>query len=427
MCELADAVAKRLASAVPDAAGVAELAAIEDGLSPDGAWEAVGALTRQIAWLEARKAKSLQLAQSYVPEVGRLDGRDWAQEELAGMLALSPTAAAVQLDTARRLPGRTRAMSLLEAGEITLAHVRALLDETLGVDAQRIAEIDDRVIAEAPGRTPSAFRRIVRRAVLAAMTRQEQSERISERVDERYVAVSYDPDGVMATLRAYLPAEHAARVMATLTGMARAGTDAGSDADDRTMQQKTADALVQLAAHADENGIQLATEQRLKPHVQVTVALSTLIGLDNQPAELDGFPIPAELGVRIAADPTGTWHRIVTDDVGQVVDYGRTTYRPPPDLADHVIARDRTCVWTGCNQPARRAEIDHRKRWRDFGLTDADNLQCLCVKHHHFKEAGWRSRLLPDGSIHWTSPRGRASVRAPATYPIDTTRAALAV
>ena len=60
------------------------------------------------------------------------------------------------------------------------------------------------------------------------------------------------------------------------------------------------------------------------------VALSTLLGFDEQPGELAGYgPIPADLARRMAADPTGTWTRLVTDELGQLVDYGpRSTGHP---------------------------------------------------------------------------------------------------
>ena len=116
--------------------------------------------------------------------------------------------------------------------------------------------------------------------------------------------------------------------------------------DDRTADQRRADAAVQLALntlHGSTAG-ELPREHGLRPSVQVTVALSTLLGLDEQPGELDGSgPIPASVARRIAADETGTWRHLITDERGHLLDYGRSTYRPPEDLTERVIARDRTC------------------------------------------------------------------------------------
>jgi hypothetical protein len=108
--------------------------------------------------------------------------------------------------------------------------------------------------------------------------------------------------------------------------------------------------------------------------------------------------------------------------MGRLVDYGRTTYRPPKDLADHVIARDRTCRFPHCQHQACRCELDHIKPWDRNGETNEANLLSVCCRHHHLKhDAGWTPRRLDDGSIQWTSPTGHTYLEEPATYPIDQT------
>ncbi|HEX5493018.1 MAG TPA: DUF222 domain-containing protein, partial [Mycobacteriales bacterium] len=99
----------------------------------------------------------------------------------------------------------------------------------------------------------------------------------------------------------------------------------------------------------------------VRPLVHVTVAASTLAGADNNPAVLDGYgPIGAAYARAIAADPTGTWKRLVTDPVdGSLVEHSRTTYRPPAALDDLVRARDRTCRFPGCQHSAQHADLDH--------------------------------------------------------------------
>jgi Domain of unknown function (DUF222) len=211
--------------------------------------------------------------------------------------------------------------------------------------------------------------------------------------------------------------------------------------DPRTADQRRADAAVQLAIdalHGRDTGSStgsgagigtgsgsrdLPREHGMRPSVQVTVALSTLLGLDEQPGDLDGTgPIPASVARRIAADETGTWRRLVTDELGKLIDYGRRTYRPPKDLTDYVIARDRTCRFPHCNRRAARCEIDHREAWECGGATCAFNLDALCPRHHHGKhEAGWTPRRLPNGDLEWTSPTGHRYRKEAATYPIDQT------
>jgi hypothetical protein len=202
-------------------------------------------------------------------------------------------------------------------------------------------------------------------------------------------------------------------------------SDASSAADQRTADQRRADALVQLGldALAGQVSTRLPTQQRIRPAVQVTVALSTLLGVDEQPGDLDGVgPIPAALARQLAPDPSGTWRRLVTDEHGRLVDYGRSTYRPPTALAEHVMARDRTCRFPHCTRTARHCDLDHRTRWADGGHTNAANLQPLCRRHHRLKdELGWQPRLTGDGDTTWTSPTGHRYTARAATYPPDTT------
>ncbi|HZE51322.1 MAG TPA: HNH endonuclease signature motif containing protein, partial [Jatrophihabitantaceae bacterium] len=109
---------------------------------------------------------------------------------------------------------------------------------------------------------------------------------------------------------------------------------------------------------------------------------------------------------RIASDETGTWRRLLTDPAtGQLLEYGRSTYRPPQNLTDHVIARDRTCIFPHCRRPARLCDLDHREDWCTGGETCEHNLHPLCERHHYAKHnAGWTVERTDDGAYHWTAP-----------------------
>jgi hypothetical protein len=151
--------------------------------------------------------------------------------------------------------------------------------------------------------------------------------------------------------------------------------------------------------------------------VHVVVAAGTLLHLDDQPGYLAGHgPIPASLARTIATDPDATWRRLLTDPAdGALLDVGRSTYRPPAALADHVRARDRTCRAPGCRQPAHRCDLDHVQRYPD-GPTAADNLAAECPHHHRMKHhTRWTVRTQPDrpGVLEWTDPTGHRHT----TYP----------
>jgi hypothetical protein len=140
--------------------------------------------------------------------------------------------------------------------------------------------------------------------------------------------------------------------------------------------------------------------------------ITMLMGLDDQPGELAGYgPIPADLARELAGD--ATWRRLLTDPIsGQLLDFGRTTYRPPAALADFVRARDHRCLFPGCSRPADACDIDHRTP-HPHGPTSAENLGCLCRHHHKLKhEAGWTLEYR-NGAHIWTTPTGHQYTREP--------------
>src|SRR6266511_3765952 len=108
-----------------------------------------------------------------------------------------------------------------------------------------------------------------------------------------------------------------------------------------------------------------------------------LMGLTEHGAELAGYgPIPAQVARELAAD--GTWRRLLTDPVsGHLLDYGRTTYRPPAALADFIRARDHHCVFPGCRH------------------------------HHRLKHEGGWTLEHRNGRHIWTTPDGQQYIREP--------------
>ncbi len=216
-----------------------------------------------------------------------------------------------------------------------------------------------------------------------------------------------DQDG-MTALWALLPADGAELIWAELNQIA-AVTLPG---DERTIDQRRADALVELTLNPSSG------TPSTRPVVNVTVGLATLLGDNDQPAELDGYgPIPASMARRIAEDPTGTWRRLITDPAGRLLDYDTCTYRPPAALARHVRQRDRTCIVPGCSRRASLCELDHRDPY-PAGPTNAHNLQPLCKHHHDMKHHGdWTVTKQPDGVYQWMTPTGHRYRYRPPTSP----------
>lgn len=332
---------------------------------------------------------------------------EFAVDEVAAALRLSRAAAGGRLHVAvqlsRQLPATAAALS---RGELDLPKVRTVVEATAALCGAAVAAVEARVLPRAGRQTVGQLRASLSRAVLAVDPASAEA-RHQRATLARRVVMTAQPDG-MAELWALLPADAATAVYGALDAHARS-VPAG---DGRGIDARRADALVALATGA-------ATAQT-RPLVQVTVAASTLLGDDDAPGELAGHgPIPASMARRIAADTTGTWRRILTDPAtGAVLDVGRTSYRPPAALGRHVFARDGTCRFPGCRQPARRCDLDHVRPW-PAGPTAAANLIALCRHHHRLKHTGrWQVAATDSSVVTWTAPTGHAYTTHPARAAI---------
>ncbi|MEQ3554411.1 DUF222 domain-containing protein [Pseudonocardia nematodicida] len=155
-----------------------------------------------------------------------------------------------------------------------------------------------------------------------------------------------------------------------------------------------------------------AARNSVQIRINVTVSADTLIGADDDPAELAGFgPIPASDARALAFDPASIWTRLFTDPVtGQVQYRDPTTYRPDAKTDAFVRARFPTCATPGCRVPSHRCDLDHVVPHRadgSGGLTVAENLCPHCRGDHLLKHCrGWSTALHADGTVEWTTPSG---------------------
>ena len=340
--------------------------------------------------------------------------KGFVREEVACALRIAFGTAQSRLHVARMLVEKfPDTLDALADGCLTYLHCRCLVEQTKDLDTDLASHVEARVLPGGGSQTVGEFRRAVTKAILA-LDPADATERHRRAAKDRRVDCYPGEDG-MATIWALLPAPDAQAVLTCLDAIA------GRHTDERSMDQRRADALADLALDALDR---VPSQHGRRPAVQVTVALSTLLDRDEQPGELAGYgPIPAETARDLAFDPTGTWRRLVTDNHGRLLDYGTTQYRPPQRLQDFVIARDQTCRLPGCARKACSCDLDHVRPWPN-GPTEPANLQALCSRHHHLKhDAGWRVKREPDGTTTWTTPTGHTYNKPTATYPIDHTAA----
>ncbi|HET8582159.1 MAG TPA: DUF222 domain-containing protein [Jatrophihabitans sp.] len=223
--------------------------------------------------------------------------KQWVREDVSCAMRIAPVTARAKLFEATELVTRLPAtLSMLGRGEIPVRHASRLAEAVISLPDEVAAQVEARVLPRAAGQTIGQFTAAVRRAVLALDPR-DQQQKVEDAVAERRVCFTPQDDGT-TELWASLPAAGAAALQARLR---RAAQKAKQLRDGRTADQRQADALVDLALGSEQAG----TGQQLKPRVNVIVALSTLLGLDNQAGELHGHgPIPAAVARALAFDPT---------------------------------------------------------------------------------------------------------------------------
>jgi Domain of unknown function (DUF222) len=352
-------------------------------------------------------------------QLGR-DSIDAGANMVAATLGMTTRGAQTRVDIARAITDTMPAcQAAMAAGAMGYRQAWIVADAitTAGLGQLGTAAVDARVASLIAGQSWGAFRRTLRRALLAAnadLVLAEHTKAMQRRAVEKI-----DLHGeAMSQLQITLSAVDAQTVWLGLDATAMQLQTAAKAAGlmDEGIDAYRADALVAWAEHAlgDPNAPRLHGRRH---QVQFLTDLPSLLGLADNPADMLGYgPIPAALmrGKAAKAD----WRRLIIEPVtGMLLDFGSVVYRPPAELADYLVARDRRCRFPGCNTPATYCDIDHNIP-APKGSTSAKNCCCLCHRHHQLKTfSDWSLELKPDGSCLWTSPCGRQFVSDPPSQP----------
>ncbi|MEO6088650.1 MAG: DUF222 domain-containing protein [Umezawaea sp.] len=319
--------------------------------------------TRQLedALLECqRDINSLHARQLRImAEIAATEGGRYRSEQVALLLTWSSNWAANQVALAEGAVGRLSAsLAAMERGEIDLYKVRTVHELTMNLTPDLARQFEERVLEKAAEQTGAQMRQRARR-IVARGDPVGARERAAEAKAARCAGFVSEEDG-MAKVYAVVPAEKAVAIAVRVDKIAR---QVRTPEDTRTMDQRRADVVCDLL---------LGKPSNVHVQLQVTVPVSMVMRLDDQPGELAGYgPITADTARALAGD--ATWRRLLTDERGPLLEVGRRTYRPPAALRDFVQARDKTCVFPGCAVPAHRADLDHTTAF-PAGPTEAANL-----------------------------------------------------
>ncbi|GAA3987065.1 HNH endonuclease signature motif containing protein [Allokutzneria multivorans] len=212
----------------------------------------------------------------------------------------------------------------------------------------------------------------------------------------KYVRALLDPDGVFAeeqdsiakrglkahqdangntVIRGVLDPEAGEAFMTAMQSLATPRKD-----DDRTPEQRNADALVELVRVAMASQA-LPMQGGERPQVIITISYQALLaGLSVGWTSWSG-PLSAQLVRKIACDSTAI--PIVLDGNGIPLDYGREKRTAPKALRKALAVRDKGCAFPGCDRPPAWTEAHHVVHWINGGETSLGNMVLLCSHHHH--------------------------------------------
>ncbi len=397
--EGADERLSELLQLPPAARPIAEIASLDpQRLSADARIDLLTLLEQQKHWLD-----SVQQHVLAVIEAADATELNLSQEAVSLALRIPTRTAQSKLKTAsllvRELP---QTWALLKAGEISYRHTEVICEQAWSLQPDLVPAFEGLATRRAAEQTVNQLRQAARRAA-ARIDPASAEQRHQRAVADRKVEFRPAADG-MVLLPVLVDAPQGQLIFTMLT----AAATLLPASDPRTMDQKRADLLVDAVLSGLPHDA-LPELQGRRPSIQIVVSADTLLGLDDEPADLAGYgPITAEAARRYAADESGTWRRLLTDpDTGALLDIGKNSYRPAQRLRDFVLARDSVCCFPTCSQPGYRCEFEHIVAFSQGGQTCRCGGALACRRHNLCKAGtGWSYRREADGSYLWTDDTG---------------------
>src|SRR6266850_1553317 len=325
---------------------------------------------------------------------GSVSAIDWIRIHchLTGAQAANYVAAGEHAD------GLPETVLAIAEGKVGFGHlvVMARTIEALATSASGKLLDEKRLLAKALENSVGKFHHICRHLRHAADPKGAVAAEV-DLVENRSLRISTDEDSG-AVIRTVL--EPLAR---------RSGAD-----DKRPYDKRLADALIDVAWYHLDNGL-VPQNGSQRTHLQVTTSIETLKALDGAPAaELEfSLPISAKAVERLACDCSLT--RILLNSDSMVIDVGRAKRTISAPQRKALNARDRHCVWPGCDRPASWTSGHHLQHWIHGGGGDLPNLALLCYRHHwNVHEGGWqlvrtetgKFMTIPPTVTFGPSPRG---------------------
>ena len=223
-----------------------------------------------------------------------------------------------------------------------------------GLAPEQVTAICRVAVPRAPALTTGRLAVMLRRMVLA-VDPEAAARWYRKGVRERNVVAMMGPDGTVTMTASGLPADEAEAACERVQDLAVAAKRAGHPGligqircdlflgllDGRFHGMDEAQVLAALIARYRPDGPGSAAAPGARAGIEVRVALSTLLGRDEQPGEIPGLgllPAP-DARARVAQQRRAEWRFAVTDAEGLLLSEG-VTRRRPAAVAGHPVRRD---------------------------------------------------------------------------------------
>jgi hypothetical protein len=327
----------------------------------------------------AREAAEFAATEAWEEE-GSTSPIDW----LRFNCHLTSTVAADRIAVGEAMDQLSASVEATMSGEIGFAHLK---------DMARTAEAvgskfdESKLLEKARENSPGKFHYICHHYRHAADRKRFEAEQ-AELMEIRKLSISQCEDGVVLVNGVLDPVGGAAFIGAIVPLARRSGAH-----DDRNLEQRLADALVELASGGGSQA-----------QIQVTSSIETLLGLSGAAAAEMEFSLPVSSTTieRLACDSSIA--RILLNSESTVIDVGRSKRVVSEPMRRALAVRDGHCRWTDCERPASWSAAHHVVHWLHGGSTDLDNLILLCHRHHRMVHEGSWQIVRGDGGRILTIP-----------------------
>ena len=291
---------------------------------------------------------------------------------------LTAGAAIERVTIARQVDQLPKTSAAFASGALGYQHVAALARTAEHVGAAAVRKEEGNLLRAAETMDPGQFTGVVKHlehrvdgeAALA------EANRAHER---RYLHIGEPVDG-LARIDGLLDGEQVATLRTAMNPYMKP-----LKTDTRTPGQRAADALIE----ACRGGGRRADGAGPCPQLIIRATVDPLAGTPGAPAgELEwGGTVPAATVQRLACDSAISR---ITGRGELEAEISHASRSIPPATRRALVARDRHCVFPGCDRPPSWCSGHHLVWWSRGGPTRLDNLALLCGHHHRaVHEEGW--------------------------------------